>query len=139
MNLENAVYPSQEQFTALAQASEIGPVCMLNLLKFKEAAQYKEGGETELTGEEAYGLYAEEMRKIVEREGGRFIFTGAAGQLVIGQGEADWDSVGIVEYPSREDFIRIATSPEVLEIEIHRNAGLEGQLLIAMSELSELS
>ena len=36
----------------------------------------------------------------------------------------------IVEYPSRAEFFRIATSPEVQAIGIHREAGLAGQLLI---------
>jgi len=30
----NAVYPTQEQFTALLGSDFTGPVCMVNLLKF---------------------------------------------------------------------------------------------------------
>ena len=35
-----------------------------------------------------------------------------------------------MEYPSRAAFQRIATLPEVQAIGVHREAGLEGQLLI---------
>ncbi len=39
-------------------------------------------------------------------------------------------TTGIAEYPSRAAFHRIATSPEVQAIGVHREAGLAGQLLI---------
>jgi hypothetical protein len=37
----------------------------------------------------------------------------------------------MVEYPSRQAFIAVASSPEVKEAAVHRHAGLEGQLLIS--------
>jgi len=43
--------------------------------------------------------------------------------------------VGIAEYPSRAEFHRIATSPEVEAIGVHREAGLAGQLLILTTDL----
>ena len=139
MSLENAVYPDRDQIESLMKSEADGPVSMLNLLKFKEKAAYEDGRETELSGFEAYQLYAREMRKIVEREGGKFVFLGGADQLVVGSGEMGWQSVGIVEYPSRQEFIRITSLPEVQEIGVHRAAGLEGQLLIAMSDLTNLA
>jgi hypothetical protein len=41
--------------------------------------------------------------------------------------------VGLVEYPSRAEFFRIATSAEVQAIGVHREAGLAGQLLIPLT------
>jgi hypothetical protein len=41
-----------------------------------------------------------------------------------------WDAVAIAQYPSRAEFHRIATAPEVQAIGVHREAGLAGQLLI---------
>ncbi len=139
MTLTNAIYPVAEQFEALSTSTTEGPVCMLNLLKFRDKAEYEDGRENNLTGFEAYGLYAQEMRQIVEHEGGKFYFSGVAEQLVIGGGDFDWDIVAIVEYPSRQEFVRIATLPKVLEIGVHRQAGLEGQLLVAMTRTPELS
>ena len=73
---------------------------------------------------------AVEMQPIVEAAGGRILFFGEVKGLVIGEVEDLWDAVGIVEYPSRAAFHRIATSPEVQAIGVHREAGLAGQLLI---------
>jgi hypothetical protein len=39
--------------------------------------------------------------------------------------------IGLVEYPSRAAFVAIATDPHVLDIGVHRTAGLDGQWLIA--------
>jgi uncharacterized protein (DUF1330 family) len=74
--------------------------------------------------------YVAEMGPIVAAHGGRFVFSGDVQGLVIGEVDDLWDAVGIAEYPSRAEFHRIATSPEVQAIGIHREAGLAGQLLI---------
>ena len=72
MKVENQVQPNPQQVTAFV-ATE-GAVCMVNLLKFKEKAEYPDGRDPELSGREAYDRYAIEMKKLVERSGGRFLF-----------------------------------------------------------------
>jgi uncharacterized protein (DUF1330 family) len=134
MNVSNAVAPTPEQFQQFLGSDFTGPVCMVNLLKFKEMAEYADGRETDLTGQQAYNLYGEDMRGFVLSKGGRFIFYGAAEQLVIGTAEEEWDTVAIVEYPSKEALVEIATSVEVQGFGVHRSAGLAGQLLIATSQ-----
>jgi uncharacterized protein (DUF1330 family) len=108
---------------------------MLNLLKFHEKAVYKDGRSDNISGREAYMRYGNAMRKIVEREGGKVLFTGIIAGLVIGEVEGMWDVAAIMEYPSRAAFQRIVTLPEVAEIGVHREAGLEGQLLIMTESL----
>jgi len=134
MNVENAVYPTGERIRELMGDETAGPIVMLNLLKFRARAQYPDGRKSELSGREAYNLYGEAMRKVVEREGGRFVFMGEVKSLVIGAVEDLWDVTALVEYPSSAVFARIASSPEVAEIGVHRAAGLEGQLLIRVTQ-----
>ncbi len=50
---------------------------------------------------------------------------------MIGSVDVLWDKIAIVKYPSREEFVAIATAPEVAGFGIRRAAGLKGQLLIA--------
>jgi len=130
MHVANAVLPRGEQIQTLLGLGGDAPIVMLNLLKFREKAQYDEAGEPEVSGREAYDRYGEAMRLIVERHGGRILFTSRVDALVIGEVEELWDAAAIVEYPSRAAFVAIATSPEVQEIGRHRKAGLAGQLLI---------
>jgi uncharacterized protein (DUF1330 family) len=134
MKVENAVYPNSERVAALLSDSSPGAIVMLNLLKFRAKAVYADGRKTDLTGAQAYNLYGEKMRTIVEREGGKLLFAGDIKSIVIGEVEDLWDFAALVEYPSSAAFAKIATSPEVGEIGVHRAAGLEGQLLIRVSQ-----
>ena len=130
MKIVNHVYPTFDQLMPLARDATPGPIAMVNLLKFHDKARYQDGRPDDISGREAYMRYVAEMGPIVEAAGGRFLFSGDVQQLVIGEAEELWDAVGIAEYPSRAAFQRIATSPEVQAIGIHREAGLAGQLLI---------
>ena len=47
------IYPRKEQIEAVLASKVTGPICMLNLLKFKERAAYEDGRETNLSGREA--------------------------------------------------------------------------------------
>jgi uncharacterized protein (DUF1330 family) len=130
MKVVNHVYPTSEQIMPLAQDQTPGPIAMVNMLKFRDKAQYQDGRPDDISGREAYMRYVAQMGPIVEAAGGRFLFSGDVQGLVIGEVEELWDAVGIAEYPSRVEFHRIAMSPEVQAIGVHREAGLAGQLLI---------
>jgi len=104
MKVENAVYPSPQRIASLAATFSSGPIVMVNLLKFRARAEYKDGRSETITGQVAYMRYGVEMRKIVERAGGRLLFAGRVDGLVIGEVEELWDAVAVVEYPSRAKF-----------------------------------
>jgi uncharacterized protein (DUF1330 family) len=123
-----ALYPSAEQIAAVLAGPRGRPVVMLNLLRFKARADAPDEG---MSGEEAYRRYAEAMRPFVESRGGRFLWIGRIDSQVIGAGGEEFHMIGLVEYPSREAFVAIATDPHVQEIGVHRAAGLEGQWLLA--------
>lgn len=130
MKVENAFYPTTAGLAALTNDSSIAPVAMLNLLKFRKKALYKDSRTDDISGLEAYQRYASAMTKIVEREDGKMLFTGKIEDVLIGEIGDLWDVAAIIEYPSRAAFKRILASPEVREISVHREAGLDGQLLI---------
>ena len=46
-----------ESATALVTSGHEGPFLMLNLLKFKETAEYPDGRDAEISGREAYDRY----------------------------------------------------------------------------------
>ncbi len=129
MKVENQVMPRPEQAMAFFGAAEDGPFVMVNLLKFHDRAQY-EDGDRGLTGMEAYMLYGEAVRTMVERLGGRVRYQGRVTDLMLGEVEELWDIVALAEYPSLEAFRNMAMSPEMHAIEHHRKAGLKGQLNI---------
>jgi uncharacterized protein (DUF1330 family) len=128
------IYPRPDQLKALLESDLSGPICMLNLLKFKEHAEYEDGRETDLSGHQAYQLYGAQMAPYVESNGGRLLHSSSAHFLMIGDGDVEWDMVAIMEYPSKQDFVKIASAPEVAEFGVHRTAGLAHQLLVACTE-----
>lgn len=130
MDVKNAVYPAPQQFQDFFGAPEDGPFVMVNLLKFKDKAEYADGSEPELSGREAYLRYGAAVSKLVEGLGGRLWFSGNVTGLMIGEVEDLWDMVALAEYPSLAAFQAMALSPEMHAIEHHRSAGLAGQLNI---------
>ncbi len=125
-----AIAPTAEQIKNLIDRAPEGKLYMLNLLKFKDKAEYADGRETSLTGAEAYALYGQGVTKLIAELGGRLVWNGQPNTLVIGEGELAWDAVAIVEYPSIEAFQKMTASPNYDAIHVHREAGLAHQLLI---------
>jgi uncharacterized protein (DUF1330 family) len=130
MQLENKIHHSIEQWEALAKQNDDGPVCMINLLKFKDKASYSDGRESDLTGLEAYQIYSANTRDLVEEAGGKILHTSIIEGMIVGEVEELWDVAAIVEYPSIKSFMDMVNSHEWKEYSIHKEAGLSGQLNI---------
>ena len=109
------------------------PLVMVNLLKFKEKAEYPDGRESALSGGEAYNIYGEAVVKMIESRGGIMVHGGRVTGILTGKVEDLWDAVGIVEYPSPSAFRDMLDSEEYQQVHIHREAGLAGQLNISTS------
>ena len=131
MNVVNAVFsePSQaKNFFEKLNPNE--PFVMVNLLKFKKNAQYADGRETNLSGAEAYQLYLDEVKDLVQDLGGQLLNNSGIFGLLIGEVEELWDRIVLVKYPSKEVFMKITQSKPFEEAGKHRLAGLAGQLNI---------
>jgi uncharacterized protein (DUF1330 family) len=130
MKVVNHLHPTQEQAKAFFGAEEDGPMCMVNLLKFREKAEYADGSEPELSGRDAYLRYGAGVQACIAAVGGRARFSGFVTDLMLGEVEELWDMVAIAEYPSRAAMMKMVQSPEYQAITKHRDAGLAGQLNI---------
>ncbi|MCI5046771.1 MAG: DUF1330 domain-containing protein [Aquisalinus sp.] len=128
--MKNAVQPTGEQIKAFQARQTGAPIFMLNLLKFRENAEYEDGRETSLSGKEAYALYSAGMQKIIPALGGSFVFGGEVRGMLIGEMADLWDAAAIVQYPDTAAMLGMMSDPEYQKIHPHREAGLEGQLLI---------
>jgi hypothetical protein len=110
MEVVNEVNPtSPERIQEMLRKGPEGPIYMVNLLKFKQEAEYEDGRDTNLSGYEAYQIYAKAVSKLLPEFGGEFFFAGDVTFLLLGQVEELWDEVAIA---------------------VHRTAGLAGQLNI---------
>lgn len=135
------VNPTEAQLRAVLSGPD-GPVQMVNLLKFRDRAEYPsdyDGAEsTEVSGEEAYGRYAANTMPHVAKRQGRLVLLGVADEAVIGT-IGDWDQVAIVEYPDRTAFIDMGRDPDYLAGTVHRTAGLERTAIIATTPVIDAS
>ncbi len=134
MEVKNSVGPNAEQIAGFKEPGPSGPIYMVNLLKFKERAEYEDGRETDLTGEEAYHLYATAVTKLLVEFGGAGMFYAPVERLTLGEVEELWDVVAIAMYPSRGAMLDMARSDAMQEIGVHRSAGLAGQLNIETTD-----
>jgi hypothetical protein len=128
MQVVNKVYPNKEQIKGFMEPASEEPICMVNLLKFKEKAEYEDGRDTDLTGREAYALYEEGVKKLLQEIGGGIGFEGDVERLALGEVEELWDVVALAVWPSRGAMFKVMQSPDMQAISVHRSAGLAGQL-----------
>jgi uncharacterized protein (DUF1330 family) len=135
MQVENAVFPGTEQVTSFFGGPENGPFVMVNLLKFKETAEYADGSDADLSGAKAYARYGKGIQSCLAAVDGKQIYAGPVTGLMIGEVEELWDMVALVEYPSLAAMQKMMSSPEYRAIEVHRKAGLAGQLNIRTSQI----
>ena len=134
MEVINKVTPNEAQLRGFMEPGHDGPIYMLNLLKFKELAEYPDGRETTLTGAEAYNIYGAEVVAHLAKVGGAPVFSAQVERLMLGEVEELWDTVAIAKYPSRQAMMEMMMSAEYQASAVHRSAGLAGQLNIEMKE-----
>lgn len=98
----------------------------LNLMKYHDVAQYRDGRQG-ISGREADDAYApfESLAAV----GAAITFVGD----VVGQplGDPTWDRVAVVRYPSRAAFIAMQERSEFKEAHEHKAAGMEFTILLS--------
>jgi uncharacterized protein (DUF1330 family) len=127
-----SIVPTPRKLEQLQAASAEQPVVILNLLRFKETAAGIDAG---VSGLEAYARYGEAAAPFLARVGGRIQFAVQANQMVIGPEALERDMAILVEYPSVKKLLEMATDPEYLQIQGHRDAALADPRLIACGAL----
>jgi len=130
MKVVNQVNPSPERMQEFFGGDEDGAFVMVNLLKFKDRAEYPDGRETDLSGAEAYALYGAAVVERLAAVGAKPRYSGPVTGLMLGEVEENWDMVALAEYPSLDAMKAMIMSPEYQAISVHRTAGLAGQLNI---------
>lgn len=130
MQVKNETSPRPEVIQGFFADADHGPMVMVNLLKFKDKATYPDGRDPELTGREAYDRYGKAVVDCLKAVGGHVVYSGPVTGLLLGDVEENWDAVALAYYPSPHAMLQMVATPEYQAIEIHRYAGLAGQLNI---------
>ncbi len=123
-----------EQGAAFFGSPDLGPVVMLNLLRFRETADYSHAPDlapdTAISGAEAYARYMQDMRPLLEASGGEVLFSGSSASFLIGPQGEQWDHVLLVRQASKASFLAFASHPEAQRITAHRTAAITDSRLL---------
>ncbi|RZU01080.1 DUF1330 domain-containing protein [Rivibacter subsaxonicus] len=133
-NFDPSIDPTADQVRELRDAGPDGPVVMLNLLKFREHANYPAGSpHAPCSGADAYRRY---QTAFVETVGdvshAEVVWEGQVDKTFIGDATQDWDKCLLVRYPSRQHFLSMMANAAYREALVHRYAGLERTILLQM-------
>ncbi len=126
--------PTPEAIADLAERGITGTVTMLNLLRFRDIADYTDFPELApsepISGRHAYGIYSAHTMPLLTEVGGKPIFAGEGGALLIGPSDANWDRVLLVQYPNLAAFLAMTQSSQYRAGAGHRTAALADSRLL---------
>ncbi len=126
---ETYLMPTQEAGRNFVMRKIIGNVIMLNLLRFREIADYSTLPELmpdkPISGKEAYQLYINHTLPFLKKSGGEYL---------IGPIDERWDAVLLIKQNSVESFLAFESNQEYLKGIGHRTAALEDSRLLPINE-----
>lgn len=130
--------PTQESGAAFFTREIPGELIMLNLLRFREVADYSAtpelAPEEPITGREAYKKYVQHANPFMKERGGRLLFLGEGGPYLIGPSKDRWDLVMMIRHRSMEDFKSFIDNEDYLAGLGHRTAALEDSRLLPIEK-----
>lgn len=135
--------PTQEQGREFFLSGISGAVTMLNLLRFRDEADYSQHShlapEAPITGEEAYRRYMEHTMPFLEASGGELLFYGSSKQFLVGPTDEHWDAAMLVRQSSVQSFLAFATNQDYLAGIGHRVAALADSRILPLTQADPLA
>ncbi len=104
-----------------------GPVWMVNLMKYRERADYGDGDDRGLSGREADERYT--PLGPLAAVGAEIVFVGDVESQLLGDAPR-WDRVAVVKYPTRRAFIDMQLRDDFQEQHVHKDAGMEETIVM---------
>ncbi|HVW79972.1 MAG TPA: hypothetical protein VHB69_03410 [Mycobacteriales bacterium] len=104
------------------------PMWALNLMSYRERAEYADGRETTLTGWEADNLYS--PLGPIAAVGAELVIVAIVVDQPAGT-DHKWDRVAIVRYPYRNALVEMNMMPEFQEAHLHKDAGMKFTIVSA--------
>lgn len=115
-----------------------GPVTMLNLLRFRDQADYSASPElapaTPISGREAFDRYVAHTLPFLRASGGELLFLGDGGPWLIGPAGESWDCAMLVRQQSVTAFMAWNSDAAYLAGIGHRTAALADSRLLPLVE-----
>ena len=133
------IAPTESQIAAFRNLSFGEPIEMLNLVAFRDVADYPDDHEAAgkgTSGASAYRTYLSETQKIAARLGLDVIWTASPALTLIGPAEESWEMAFIARYPDAEAFLTMIGDPDYIACTVHRTAALTDSRLIRCTPIA---
>lgn len=141
LNTAACLEPTHDAGRAFVMRGIAGPVVMLNLLRFREVADYSAHPQLAprraISGAQAFQRYIDHTLPCLHASGGRMSFYGEGGPWLIGPAHERWDAAMMVEQRSAAAFVAFASNGEYLKGLGHRTAALEDSRLLPLIDAGE--
>jgi hypothetical protein len=128
--------PTDENVRHLLDRHLTGPVVMLNLLRFRETADYGDHPDlappAPISGRAAYDRYIAHTLPFLTARGGGVDFIGDGGHVFVGPPGERWDLALLVRQASLEDFFAFASDTGYLAGIGHRVAAVEDTRILPL-------
>lgn len=105
-----------------------GPMWALNLMKYRDRADYTDGRESELRGVEADDAYA--PHEHLAAVGSRVILVAPVVHQLVGD-DWRWDRIAIAQYRDRMAMVEMSSNPDFQTDEQHKEAGMDFTIVMA--------
>ena len=125
--------PSRANFDAFKSLPRDTPIHMLNLLRYRDEAEYPDGHANAgkgWSGRRAYEEYGRTSGPIFRRVGGSIIWRGVYETVVTGPEATSWDDGFIAAYPNSAAFFEMIKDPAYQQAVVNRTAALADSRLI---------
>ena len=136
---ETFLEPTQAAGAALFRRDIPGEIVMLNLLRFREVADYSANPDLQpdepISGRAAYQKYIDFTLPFLTASGGGIVFLGEGGNYFIGPQDEQWDMALLIRQKSLSEFFAFASNPEYLVGLGHRTAAVEDSRLLPLVEV----
>ena len=117
---------------ATTPADEDGPVYMVNLMKYREKADYTDGTELNISGREADDLYA--PIGPLAAIGASMVFLAEVDTQLLGDAPM-WDRIAVVRYPTGRSFIDMQSRTDFKEKHVHKEAGMAETIVMGCTPI----
>lgn len=117
-----------EYVATWGQVPDDEPMWALNLMHYRDRADYRDGRDDDISGQEADDRYA--PIGPLATVGARLVLVAPVVEQLDG-GDVRWDRIAIVRYPNRHAMLEMEALPEFQAAHVHKDAGMAATIVAA--------
>jgi len=128
------VNPDRANFDLYKSLPRDQPVHLLNMIRYRENADYPAGHElagADWTGGQAFAEYLRRLMPLLGRLGAGMVWEGRFECVITGPATFEWDRVFVMGFPAAATFLALVSDPAYkADVVPHRTAAVQDSRLV---------